>query len=118
MATITKKAKTEIVECWKCLGSGYIKAFSHIESGVCFTCGGTGKKETRVKTESQKGREASKRAEKEAYHAKKREEFNEKISICVSKYANDSRLRVQPSHQYYETHVYELAVKDGFWETL
>ena len=30
------------VDCGKCLGRGYIRAFSHIKGGVCFDCGGAG----------------------------------------------------------------------------
>jgi DnaJ-class molecular chaperone len=30
------------LQCGKCDGSGKIRAFSHIENGSCFQCGGTG----------------------------------------------------------------------------
>lgn len=30
------------VECGKCNGHGYIKAFNHIAAGVCFRCEGRG----------------------------------------------------------------------------
>jgi hypothetical protein len=36
-------------ECSKCLGSGRVP-FRHIENGVCFQCGGTGKISGRIKT--------------------------------------------------------------------
>lgn len=29
--------------CYKCDGTGYIRAFSHVEGGVCFACGGSPK---------------------------------------------------------------------------
>jgi hypothetical protein len=34
--------KTITGECGKCSGIGYIKAFSHVQRGVCFACEGTG----------------------------------------------------------------------------
>lgn len=40
-------AKMIKVECWKCGGSGHIEAFSHIASGDCFTCKGSGFKMVR-----------------------------------------------------------------------
>ena len=33
----------KVVSCCKCSGTGYIKGFSHIQNGVCFTCSGSGK---------------------------------------------------------------------------
>jgi len=30
------------VECGKCLGKGYIRAFSGIKGGICFSCAGHG----------------------------------------------------------------------------
>lgn len=41
MATAT----TTLHTCGKCDGKGKIDAFSHIENGKCFWCGGTGKVE-------------------------------------------------------------------------
>ena len=32
------------VECMKCSGTGYIRAFNHVMGGVCFSCGGKGYK--------------------------------------------------------------------------
>jgi len=31
------------MECFKCLGSGHFRTFSHIAGGKCFQCNGTGK---------------------------------------------------------------------------
>lgn len=28
--------------CTKCFGKGHIRAFSHVQGGVCFSCGGAG----------------------------------------------------------------------------
>lgn len=30
--------------CPRCMGSGRISAFQHFKAGVCFSCGGTGKR--------------------------------------------------------------------------
>lgn len=38
------------VDCGKCGGSGYIRAFSHVEGGVCFECEGHGKTSISVGT--------------------------------------------------------------------
>lgn len=35
--------QAEEVTCWKCLGSRFFTAYSHIANGRCFTCGGSGK---------------------------------------------------------------------------
>jgi len=32
------------VECMKCSGTGYIRAFNHVMGGVCFSCEGKGYK--------------------------------------------------------------------------
>lgn len=40
MTTKTSK-KTETCPCPKCDGQGYIRAYSGIANGVCFTCAGT-----------------------------------------------------------------------------
>ena len=39
---IERQRKAEI--CPKCSGNGKIPAYYHIENGICFMCGGTGKK--------------------------------------------------------------------------
>lgn len=36
--------KTKTIECGKCNGLGEIAAYSGIAGGICFACGGTGKK--------------------------------------------------------------------------
>lgn len=41
MKTATKTQKVAC-ECPKCGGSGFIRAFSNIANGVCFTCAGNG----------------------------------------------------------------------------
>lgn len=35
--------KAKLYKCWDCLGSGNKKWYSHVDGGVCYTCGGTGK---------------------------------------------------------------------------
>jgi transcription elongation factor Elf1 len=37
---VTTKKYDSVFECPRCSGQGYIQAFSHIKSGVCFLCGG------------------------------------------------------------------------------
>lgn len=36
--------KWTVVECFKCSGRGTIQAFSAVAGGVCFSCGGAGRK--------------------------------------------------------------------------
>jgi hypothetical protein len=40
--TPTRRHTMVKVECGKCMGKGHITAFSHVQGGVCFSCGGTG----------------------------------------------------------------------------
>lgn len=47
--------------CMKCDGDGFIKAFSHISNGRCFSCGGAGRRQYTMKGvrfagETRKGR--------------------------------------------------------------
>lgn len=37
--------------CWKCSGFGYIPWYSHYASGVCFSCGGSGREKAMVTVE-------------------------------------------------------------------
>lgn len=72
--------------CIKCDGTGYISAFSHVEGGVCFKCGG--QKYTLVKTEPEilekrRAYAAKKRAEKT------RLEFEKFISEKEAKLENE-----------------------------
>lgn len=34
--------QTKKITCTKCFGKGHISAFSHVQGGVCFSCGGKG----------------------------------------------------------------------------
>ena len=36
--------KTTRLTCTRCCGTGKVGNFSHVKSGVCFACGGTGTK--------------------------------------------------------------------------
>lgn len=42
-------ATIQTVECPKCIGNGFIPAFSGIANGICFTCAGAGKVAFKVK---------------------------------------------------------------------
>lgn len=42
------KTATKAIDCGKCMGRGTIQGFSHVAGGVCFACGGTGKKTVRA----------------------------------------------------------------------
>ena len=35
--------KTEVLDCPKCRGDGFIPGFAHISEGICFQCKGSGK---------------------------------------------------------------------------
>lgn len=52
--------------CPKCGGTGYINYYSHVDGGVCFLCGGTGKHPTQmvVRTEEYQKKLNDKRLEK------------------------------------------------------
>lgn len=39
-------------ECPRCCGQGNIPAFGHVLGGVCFSCGGSGKKSGKAKKEN------------------------------------------------------------------
>lgn len=41
-------AKTELIDCPKCNGTGYIDAFRNIANGVCFQCEGNKKVRVRI----------------------------------------------------------------------
>lgn len=50
------EANNITVECIKCNGTGTLPTFRHIEGGVCFRCGGTGRETVkRHETTSGKG---------------------------------------------------------------
>lgn len=52
--------------CPKCGGKGYLPGYEHIEGGICFLCGGTGKGETKVvvRTEEYSAKLEQRRLEK------------------------------------------------------
>lgn len=41
---VTTTAAKKSLACNRCSGRGYISAFSHVQGGVCFKCGGHGVK--------------------------------------------------------------------------
>lgn len=46
--------KTLTIECLKCCGSGKLPNFRHIEGGVCFRCGGTGRETVKRRPEGKR----------------------------------------------------------------
>lgn len=52
--------------CHKCGGEGYLSYYNHVDGGVCFLCGGTGKHNTKivVRTEEYAAKLAEQRLEK------------------------------------------------------
>ena len=82
-----------VCDCWKCGGKGVIPYFGHVDSGVCFCCGGTGKfgKRARVYTTAEREKmdaAAERKRERElekkrAGAAAKREAWLEKYNLDV-----------------------------------
>ena len=51
------------VECSRCFGGkGFIRAYSHIQAGVCFKCGGKGYTEVKTNPEKLKAAKAKRDA--------------------------------------------------------
>jgi hypothetical protein len=80
------------IECYKCCGRGRINYYAHVDSGICYACGGTGymtKSNCRIYTYAERQKndaayEARKQRElekKKAGAAKKREDWLAKYNI-------------------------------------
>lgn len=108
------------VECQRCSGNGHINAFSHIQGGVCFSCGGSKVKTVRVKSEATLKREALKREQKEAYHKAVRAENDRKAALALEIYKNDPYIIKMRSNPMAAVDVIarHFAERDGLWDTL
>lgn len=85
------KLYAEIVsDCWKCGGKGKIPYYGHVDSGICFTCGGSGrfyKTKVRVYTEAERAKmDAAAERKKERELEKKRAEAPAKRQAWLEKY--------------------------------
>lgn len=111
---------TKTVTCQRCNGKGNIKAFSHVEGGVCFSCGGAKVKQVRVKSEATLKREALKREQKEAYHKAVRAENDRKSQKALEIYKDDPYIIKMSSNPmaYLDVIARELAERDGIWASL
>jgi len=41
-ARAAKRTAAGVMRCGRCMGSGWIRCFSHVAAGVCFACDGKG----------------------------------------------------------------------------
>ncbi len=97
--------------CERCNGTGQLKAYGHVQNGVCFLCSGTG--EVKPKKAS---KPSSKSIQKEQERLAKVAEFNRKTELAKVLYAGETS--VDSSHPYYYAHAIEMAKQDNVWETL
>ena len=78
-----------VCDCWKCGGKGVIPYFGHVDSGVCFACGGSGKfgKRARVyTTEEREKMDAAAERKRERDLEKKKAEAAAKRQAWMDKY--------------------------------
>ena len=78
-----------VCDCWKCGGKGVIPYFGHVDSGVCFCCGGTGKfsKHARIYTAAEREKmDAAAERKRERELEKKRAGATAKREAWLEKY--------------------------------
>jgi hypothetical protein len=99
--------------CSKCYGKGNIKAFGHVQGGICFNCKGTGKVNAPRKRKPSKAQ-----IEREA----QRQQIAARNAIRQQKafemYKDDPRISVANDHPWIIQHCQQLAYCDNTWETL
>lgn len=82
-------SSTVQVDCGKCGGAGYVRAFSHIRGGVCFACNGVGHF-TRTRASIQRSRKLA--GQKRANTAKRVQAANARADAREEHYRADPRI--------------------------
>lgn len=103
------------VECSRCFGGkGFIRAYSHIQAGVCFKCGGKGYTEVKTNPEKLKAAKAKRDAKRQEEYAEREAKGIQRFNDLKNRYSNDPRIGTLCMERCVKSDNYAFAV----WEAL
>lgn len=115
---MTAQTTARMTECDRCNGNGTIRGYSHVQGGVCFKCGGTGKVATkRQPSAAQIAKKAAAEEARKANAERERRKSKREFDWAERAFGNDPRLaNIADGYKRAQAHQLWLAAMGRNWQ--